>query len=340
MEKFNADSIGLDNGRYFGLPYNVEEASLILISMPWDVTASYKGGTSRGPKSIMKASLQVDLHDENVPFAWRKKISTFSSDESICRRNDIARIKALRVINALEKSEEPVEEDIKDVNKACSMMNDMVYEEATKFIKKSQIVGLVGGDHSVSLGLIKALSEKYDEFGVLHFDAHADLRKAYEGFTYSHASIMYNVLNDISQVKRLVQVGVRDFCDAEEEIINNDDRVETFTNGSIRKSIFEGQTWKDTCDKIINRLPDNVYISLDIDGLSQEYCPNTGTPVPGGISFDEIDYFLIKLATSKKHIIGFDLVEVAPSDLGEWDANVGARLLYKLSLYSVLNNEK
>ncbi|MFA6676576.1 MAG: agmatinase family protein [Bacteroidales bacterium] len=340
MENFNADSVGVDNGRYFGLPYNIDESSLILISMPWDVTASYKGGTSRGPKSIMKASLQIDLHDENVPFAWRKKISTFSGDESIYRRNDIARKKALRVINALERDAEPDENDIKDVNEACRLMNDRVYEEAKTFIKKDKFVGLVGGDHSVSLGLIKALSEQCEEFGVLHFDAHADLRESYEGFTYSHASIMYNVLKDIPQVKRLVQVGVRDFCNAEEEIIKKDNRVETFTNAHLRKKLFNGQTWNNICDQIIDRLPENIYISLDIDGLSQDYCPNTGTPVPGGISFDEIDYFLIKLANSRKNIIGFDLVEVAPSDFGEWDANVGARLLYKLSLYSILNNEK
>ena len=212
-----------------------------------------------------------------------------------------------------------------------------MYTSCRELIKQGKITGVIGGDHSVPLGNIKAVSELCEEFGILHIDAHADLRKAYEGFTYSHASIMYNALSEINQISQLTQVGVRDFCEDEAEIINTDSRIRCFTDKEIRGNLFDGKTWKRQCEEIIATLPQNVYISYDIDGLSPDLCPNTGTPVPGGISFREVDYLLHMLANSNKKIIGFDLCEVSPGGSDEWDANVGARLLYKISQYIKLN---
>jgi agmatinase len=108
----------------------------------------------------------------------------------------------------------------------------------------------------------------------------------------------------------------------------------------LKRNSFEGKTWKRQCEEIIATLPQNIYISFDIDGLSPDLCPNTGTPVPGGFSFREMDYLLNMLATSNRRIIGFDLCEVSPGKESDWDANVGARVLFKLCIYTSLNSKK
>ena len=161
--------------------------------------------------------------------------------------------------------------------------------------------------------------------------AHADLRDAYEGFTCSHASIMHNALQ-LPQVSRLVQVGIRDYCGAEVELAQRSGgRVVQFDDYKLARNAFEGVAWGTQCDAIIEQLPENVYVSFDIDGLSPDNCPGTGTPVPGGLSYREAVYLLARLAESGRRIVGFDLTEVSPADNdGEWNANVGARVLYKL----------
>jgi agmatinase len=154
-----------------------------------------------------------------------------------------------------------------------------------------------------------------------------DLRIAYEGFTYSHASIMYNALQ-IPQISKIVQVGIRDFCEQEVEVALKD-RVLVHTDMDLKQEAFEGKTWQQQCDQIIAALPDKVCISFDIDGMYPWYCPNTGTPVPGGFSFEQAAYLFSRLAATDKEIIGFDLVEVAPGD-DDWDGNVGARMLFHM----------
>ena len=218
------------------------------------------------------------------------------------------------------------------VNSGSEEMNQKVYEQTTEWLNRGKLVGLVGGDHSTPLGFIKALGERYEEFGVLHIDAHADLREAYEGFTYSHASIMYNVLNEVESVKKIVQVGVRDYCDDEVALVaGSEGRVVQFDDWRLAAERFEGTTWAEQCRKIVELLPEKVYVSFDIDGLSAELCPGTGTPVAGGLSFHQAVYLLDSVLRSGRRIIGFDLVEVAPKgNDDEWDANVGARMLYKL----------
>ncbi|MDP3436951.1 MAG: arginase family protein, partial [Bacteroidales bacterium] len=141
-------------------------------------------------------------------------------------------------------------------------------------------------------------------------------------------------------ISQLTQVGVRDFCQEEAEFINTDPRIRCFTDMELKRNAFEGKNWKKQCEDIVSSLPVNVYITFDIDGLSPDLCPNTGTPVPGGLTFREVDYLLYLLAISNRRIIGFDLCEVAPGKSDEWDANVGARVLYKLCIYSSLNSKK
>jgi len=199
-------------------------------------------------------------------------------------------------------------------------------------------VALLGGDHSISLGNLKAAAEKYGEIGVLQIDAHCDLRQAYMGFTYSHASIMYNALKEIPALKKLIQIGVRDYSPAEwQEANNNSSRVLTYLDKDIRCRLFEGETWKHIAEEIVSKLPSQVYISFDIDGLDPKLCPYTGTPVPGGFELEQLFYLFTMIIRSGRHIIGFDLTEIGIGDNG-WDGNVGARILFKLCNLLVYNN--
>ena len=197
---------------------------------------------------------------------------------------------------------------------------------------------MLGGDHSTPFGYIKAIAERYPDFAILQIDAHCDLREAYEGFVYSHASIMYNVLKEIGEVKKLVQVGIRDFCDEELNYIHNSDsRVVTFFDKVIKERQYEGETWKNIVDDIVSHLPEHVFVSFDIDGMDPKLCPHTGTPVPGGFEVEQIFYLLKKVHQAGKRIIGFDLNETGVS-ANEWDENVSARILYKLcSLLAATN---
>jgi agmatinase len=205
-------------------------------------------------------------------------------------------------------------------------------------LDQGKLVALLGGDHSTPLGYYKAIGEKFGEFGILQIDAHCDLREGYEGFVYSHASIMYNALNEVAGLKKLVQIGIRDYSQVEAEFIEQTgDRIVTYFDRDIRVRQYEGETFRQITDEIIRHLPDKVYISFDIDGLDPKLCPNTGTPVQGGFETEQVFYLFNRLRQSGKQIIGFDLCEVSWSESG-WDANVGARILFKLCNMLVANN--
>jgi agmatinase len=329
---FNPNAIGQPNGNYFALPYTVDEAEIVLLSVPWDATASYGAGTHRAPDAIIKASAQVDLYDAEVKEAWTIKMGTALFDGSIAKLNRNARRVTSRVIAALEKGvpEERLGKEILSVNTASETLNRTVYEASKKYLDAHKLVAVVGGEHSAPFGLLQVLNEKYDDFGILHIDAHADLRKAYEGFTYSHASIMYNVLAQLKHVSKIVQVGVRDYCADEAALMTTDARLAPFTDAALQEASFNGVVWAQQCRDVVAALPENVYVSFDVDGLTPDNCPSTGTPVPGGLTYNQAVFLLNALARSDKKIIGFDLCEVAPSDYDEWDANVGARVLFKL----------
>jgi agmatinase len=198
------------------------------------------------------------------------------------------------------------------------------------WLDQGKLVGLVGGDHSTPLGFFRAQAARHPEFGLLHIDSHMDLRKAYEGFTFSHASIMRNALA-IPQITTIVQVGIRDFCEEENEVVLKEkDRVRVHAHAELRREQFNGTGWTRQCDRILSALPEKVHVSFDVDGLDPSLCPHTGTPVPGGFSFEEASWLLARIHESGRRVIGFDLVEVAPGRGDEWDANVGARMLWQL----------
>lgn len=341
--KFNPNAACAPNGNYFGFPYTIEESPLVLISVPWDVTTSYRPGTSRGPKAINQASVQLDFFDFEIPQAWTGGISTWPLENSddIAHLSNQTRPLAEKLIaweeNGIENCNPTELEERANIQQtvaqACEFTNNWLLRNSLVFLEKGKSVGVVGGDHSSPLGLMQALAQKHSGFGILHFDAHDDLREAYENFQYSHASIMYNALK-IKEVQKLVQVGVRDVCQDEQDLVKKQsDRIIQFSDNLIQRKLSEGETWKSICEKIIASLPQKVYISFDIDVFTPSLCPHTGTPVPGGLEFGQVRYLLSQLRGSGKEIIGFDLCEVAPNPENpsdEWDGNVGARVLYML----------
>src|SRR4051794_15997820 len=191
---FNPNAPARANAGIFGLPFDENSSSLILLPVPWEATTSYGGGTSQGPAAIFKASHQVDLYDLDVRRPYEAGIMMLPESQKMKDWNLEAKKRAQSVIEAAETGEggPSIDTDLKRVNELSSEVNQYVYTETKRILKSNKWIGIVGGDHSVPLGAFKALGEKFKSFGILHFDAHSDTRKAYEGFTYSHASIMYN----------------------------------------------------------------------------------------------------------------------------------------------------
>ena len=334
QQLFDPDGVGVANGAYFGLPFAPDDAELVLVSVPWDVTVSYGAGTVYAPDAIIEASTQLDFYDPMAPGAWRRGIATADIDYSLQELSQRLRADAARVIEYLENGGSPHDESIvrklRRVNEGCAAMNAKVEAQAARWFDAGKKVGLVGGDHSTPYGAVRALGARHAAFGILHVDAHRDLREAYEGFLYSHASIMFNVLRDVPQVKRLVQVGVRDYSEREAALAEASERIVSFEDFALAEAAFGGATWDEQCRRIVDALPEEVYISFDIDGLSFENCPHTGTPVSGGLSFNQAVWLLRTLARSGRRIIGFDLVEVCPAAGDRLDAITGARMLWKL----------
>ncbi len=344
MKTFDPNAAATKNSGIFGLPYTVQEARLVLLPVPWEATTSYGGGTANAPQAIMQASKQVDLFDYDLGNFYSAGIAMAEESSNVQQWNTLARQHAQKVIAVggnLDENDFELQSDIQLVNDYSARLNDYVYTQTQHLLQQGKCVGLVGGDHAIPLGAIKAFLEQYPDMGILHFDAHADMRQAYEGFEYSHASIMYNVLTKTSLAK-LVQVGIRDFCEEEYEFMSRfPERVAVFYDTAMVEQKLSGISWSDICQQIIAQLPQQVYISFDIDGLDPRFCPHTGTPVPGGLELSEALYLIKQVALSGRRIIGFDLNEIAPGSppnspntqpdtASEWDANVGARLLYKL----------
>lgn len=334
IENFDPNGIGNISENIYGLPFNCNNANLVIIPVPWEVTVSYSAGTANAPEAILNASYQVDLFDPYVKDAWKMGVAMDKVNKKIKAQSTSLRKKAEKYIEMLTNGDSPEQNELMrkiqdEINLACTELNKWVKAESLKHLDKNKLVALVGGDHSTPLGLIQALSDKHSSFGILHVDAHADLRKAYEGFEFSHASIMYNAIK-LPQISKLVQIGIRDYCQDEFDLINSDQRISTFFDRDIKHNQYEGKSWSEICDSIIEELPQKVYLSIDIDGFDPKLCPNTGTPVPGGFEMEQIIYLVEKMVSSKRNIIGFDVNEVAPGK-DEWDANVGARLLYRIA---------
>ncbi len=344
LSQFDQNGVSNPNNNIFGLPFSEEDAQLVILPVPWEVTVSYNAGTARAPEHVLRAALQVDLYDPDVKDAWKKGFFMREPDKKILMKSDYLRKEAELYINYIAHDEK-VEDNkfmcksLKEINEGGIFLNNWVYQQTKDLLDQGKLVGLLGGDHSTPLGYFKAIAEKYGEFGILQIDAHCDLRKSYEGFKYSHASVMYNALEEIPQLQKLVQVGVREFCEEEwDYIAKSDFRIITYFDKEIKERQYEGQTWKAIADEMIEQLPEKVFISFDIDGLDPKLCPHTGTPVQGGFETGQVFYLFKRLLLSGRKLIGFDLNEIGVSQ-DEWDENVGARCLFKLcNLLVAANN--
>lgn len=333
----------------FGIPLSEQECKVVLLPVPWEVTTSYGRGASNGPRIIREASEQIDLFDFETKNAF--EAGYFMKEISNEWANESAKFKALaQEVIALRTSQSDdtnrINGLVAEVNAASVRLTSWVYAETKKILAAKKLFGLVGGDHSTPLGAIQAICEHHSkdgasEVGILHLDAHSDTRKAYQGFQQSHASIMYNVMHLPVKPKKLVQVGIRDFCEDEYNFVKSREDIRTFFDMEVKQRLLKGESWASVATDIIKELPQKVYISFDIDGLDPRYCPSTGTPVIGGMSTDEVFFLFNLLAQSGRQIVGFDLNEVSTGEAesAEWDGNVGARMLYKLCNWSVVTNK-
>jgi agmatinase len=332
---FDPDAAATGDGIY-GLPFTVEESRVVVIPVPFEATTSYGGGTSKGPAAVLTASRQVDLYDRETGRPYKSGIAMLDISKKIEHWSRDAAAAAAPVIEAGGPASPKLLELATLVNEAGDLINRWVYDQTAELLRAGKMSVVLGGDHSVPFGAIRAYAEEFPGMGILHLDAHADLRDAYEGFTWSHASIFHNVMTQIRGVSRLVQVGVRDLGEAENAMIESSEgRIVTFFDPDLATRRENGETWSSIADEIVAQLPDDIYLSWDIDGLDPTLCPGTGTPVPGGLSWNEAIGLLRAVQRAGKRIIGLDLCEVSPGD-SEWDANVAARLLYKMIGFALL----
>jgi agmatinase len=343
LSQFDPNGPSNPKNNIFGLPFKEEESRLVILPIPWEVTVSYGAGAARAAEHVFHASMQVDLFDAETDDAWRKGIYMRQPDRKVLMKSDYLRKEAELFIDYTSKGEMVeknnfMSKSLKEINEGSAWLNRWVYEQTRSLLNDGKLVTVLGGDHSAPLGYFKAVAERHGDFGILQIDAHCDLRKSYENFIYSHGSVMYNALQETPQLKRLVQVGVRDYCLEEWDYIRNSNyQVITYFDKDIKERIFEGQSWKQIADEIVSHLPDKVYISFDIDGLDPKLCPHTGTPVPGGLEIEQVLYLVRKIIRSGRKFIGFDLVEIGVAET-EWDSNVGARILWKLCNLLIASN--
>jgi len=280
---------------YFDLPkkytqYN--DAKIVILPIPFDKTATWQKGTAKGPKAILEASHHVELYD----------IET----ETEVYQNGIFTAKSLKA------------------STSAKMVN-AAYRQTEKFINDEKFVVTLGGEHSISIGLIKAHIEKYPDVSILHFDAHADFRDIYNDNKYNHACVMARTRE---LTENIVSVGIRSMELAEVRAINPD---RLFLADKIFAS---GEQW---IDEVIAKLTDQVYISFDVDVFEIGIMPSTGTPEPGGLTWYQIINCLKKVAAQHK-IIGFDLVELAPNRYNKAPDFLCAKLVYKMLSYAFCKN--
>lgn len=320
MSAFDHNAVA-EHDTLFGLP-PMDRPLVSILPVPFDATTSFRPGTAGCAPWIVAASQQVDLFHPDVPDAWRRGFELQPVAPHLVELNRATRglVERCRAGEALHS----------DVDAAGELVADHVESFVAGVLDDGRIPAVLGGDHSVPLGAYRALLQRHPNVGILHIDAHADLRVSYEGFKHSHASIFDNALElDLS---RLVQIGIRDLCEEEDLRTRNDDRLRVLTDAAMANAVASGVPVARLFGRAIAELPDEVWISVDIDGLDPALCPNTGTPVPGGLSWREMGVLLKILGSSGRRIVGFDLCEVGAS---EWDANVGARLLFALSSWAV-----
>ncbi|QLE55819.1 agmatinase SpeB [Nostoc sp. TCL26-01] len=333
LQDYDPNGVGEINGNLLGLPFDYDSANLIVFAVPWEVTVSYGAGTANAPQRILDASIQLDLFDFDNPDGWKQGIFLEPISQDILEKNNYYRNLAAQIIERLAQGKPLTDTPdltpvLTEINQAGQQVNQWLFTQCQQAINQGKRVAVIGGDHSAPLGYFQALAAHYPNFGILHIDAHADLRNAYEGFEFSHASIIFNALK-LPQITKFVQVGLRDISHDEIQTIDQSHgRLVAYYDPAIKQKLYSGTTWVELSREIVSHLPEYVHISFDVDGLDPKLCPNTGTPVPGGLELEQTFCLFRELVNSGRKIIGFDVCEVGDD---EWDGNVGARIVYKLA---------
>ena len=299
----------------FGLPFGIDESSVAILPVPWDAACSQGTGTARAPDIIVEQSRFVELHDLVLGNIYERGIALNPL------RIDVASLaRQAQCAQATKGSSSALTDSL------CQQLNTGLYKETLQHLNANRSVGVLGGDHSVSYGAIAAHLETFPDTGILQIDAHADLRPSLDGLIWSHASVMYHVMETLAPVS-LTQVGIRGLCSIERNYQRSNNQIVVFTDPDIQRQLAQNIPWLSICDQIIDSLPENVYVTFDIDGLEPAYCKATGTPVPGGLSYTQAQLLLHRIVETGRTIRGFDLVEVGGCDE---DALIAAHLLYTL----------
>jgi len=286
----------METKTYAGIPEEyakLEHAKIVLIPVPYDGTSTWQKGADNGPKAFLEASENMELYD----------IET----DSEVYKNGIYLTESITV------------------NATPEAMADAVHQETKSYIKKNKFVTIFGGEHSISIGTIRAFNEMFPNLTVLHIDAHADLRKSYEGSSCNHACAVY----EASQNSNLIQVGIRSM-DIKEKSVMDLDKTYFAHDMAIDDS------WMDSA---IVQMTDNVFITFDLDAFDPSILPSTGTPEPGGLLWYETLDFL-KQVFADKNVVGFDIVELCPNDVDKSSDFLAAKLYYKMLSYKFKNDEK
>ncbi|HZW78232.1 MAG TPA: agmatinase [Flavobacteriaceae bacterium] len=281
---------------YAAIPqkYGVLETSkIVLIPVPYDGTSTWGKGADKGPDAFLEASENMELYDIETGTEVYKQ--------------------GIYLADAVTENSSP------------EAMVEAVYKTTKDYIKKNKFVTLFGGEHSISIGSIRAFNDCFDNLTVLHIDAHADLRKEYEGTKCNHACAVY----EASQTTNLVQVGIRSMDVTETTVM---DEEKTFFAHDMAKDDY----WM---DKVVEMLGENVFITFDLDAFDPSIMPSTGTPEPGGLFWYETLDFL-KMVFEEKNVVGFDIVELCPNENERSSDFLAAKLYYKMLSYKFAETDE
>jgi agmatinase len=269
--------------------HSLREATFVVVPVPYDLTSTYQPGSRRGPAAIIEASTNMELYDEEL-----KKETYLAGIHTTL----------------------PVEIDARGPK---NMIN-AVRKKISKIVAMDKIPVMLGGEHSITLGAVQAVKEKYPKLSVLQLDAHADLRDSYQGSPYSHAS----VARRISEICPLVQVGIRSMSSEEGDFLPKS-KVKSYSADFVLET-------KDWCEKISKDLQGDVFVTIDLDVFDPSIMASTGTPEPGGLYWRDV-LRLLKAVAQKCKIRGFDVVELAPVSGNIAPDFMTAKLIYRLMGY-------
>lgn len=308
-------------GSAFDLGIPPEEARVLVIPVPWEATVSGGAGTIDGPRATLGASTEIDLHDLASGEAWRAGIAALPEPEGLRERSrEAARLAA--------RAREGDAAAAAAVDTLAGEVWRWLEDAVSRTLASGRIPLVLGGEHGLSPGAFRAAARHVPGLGILHVDAHADLRAAYEGMRSSHASALARAL-ELPGIARVVQVGLRDVSREEVRAARAaGERVRWLDEETIAGRTLAGEPFAEIAREAVAALPETAWVSLDVDGLDPSLCPGTGTPVPGGLSFREVSFLLGEIVRSGRRLLGADVVEVGP---GPWDGQVAARILYRLA---------